>query len=111
MSVNFYLPTVCKQHNLLVSNLKVKQPTIKEINSRHFLLNINKFFPTVEIENLVSGSPTETSKRDFAPLHLIVKQLSKLRTFSSEKMYEFITVALGLDFSEKINETTPIFVQ
>ena len=78
MSVNFHLPTVCKQHNLLVSNLEVKQPTIKEINSLHFLLNINKFFPTVKIETLVSGSQTETSKRYFDTLYLVVKQLSKL---------------------------------
>ena len=44
-------------------------------------------------------------------LQLVFKQLSKIQTFSSEKANEFITVTLGLDFSERINETTPIFVQ
>ena len=111
MSVDFHLPTVCKQHNLLVSNLEVKQPTIKEINSLYFLLNINKFFPTIKIETLVSENQTETLRHDFAPLHLVVKQLSKLQKFSSKNVYKFITVTLGLDFSERINETTPIFIQ
>ena len=78
MSVDFQLPTVCKQHNLLVSNLEVKQPTITEINSLYFLLNINTFFPNVKIETLSSESQSKTLKYDFAPLHLVVKQLSKL---------------------------------
>ena len=118
ISVDFYLPTVCKplhtvyrQHNLLVSNLEVKQPTIGEINSLHFLLNSNTSFPKVEIETIVPGKQNATLKREFAPLHLIVYQLSKLQTFSSKKVYKFITITLRLDFSENINETTPVFVQ
>ena len=118
MSVNFHLPTVCnqlpnlyRQQNLLNLSLEVKQPTIEEINSLHFLLNINTFFPTVEIETIVPGRQKANFKREFAPLHLVFKQLSKLQTFSSQKMYQFITVTLGLHFSESTNETTPISVQ
>ena len=57
------------------------------------------------------GRQNATFKREFASLHLVVKQLSKLQTFSSKNVYKFIAVTLGLDFSEIINKTTPIFVQ
>ena len=88
MSVNFYLLTVCKQlpnvyrqHNRLISNLEVKQPTIKEINSLHFLLNIDRFFPNVEIETILPGRQNSILIREFAPLHLVAKKLSKLQNF------------------------------
>ena len=84
---------------------------MKEINGLHFLLNITTFFPTVKVETIVQEIQTKTLKHDFASLHLIVEQLSKLQTLSSMKVYKSITVTLGLDFSERINETTPIFVQ
>ena len=103
--------TIFKQHSLLVLSLRVKQTTIKEINNLHFLLNIDTFFPTIHVKSLVPGSQSNTSSREFAPLYLVLKLLSKLQTFSSETIYEFITVKLGLYFDGRINKISPIFVQ
>ena len=44
-------------------------------------------------------------------MHLVVKQLSKLRTFSNERAFYFITKTLGLNFDKIIDKTTLIFAQ
>ena len=67
MFVNFQLDSNVdlKQYNLLVLDLRVKQTTIEAINSLHFLLNINTFFPAIRVKSLVSGSQSDALSREF----------------------------------------------
>ena len=111
MPVDFKYFEDCKQQQLMISNVEAVHPKIKDINALHFFLNIDVLFPPAQITNLLSESLEEHQSHEFSPMHLIVKQLNKLRTFSSKAVFHFITKMLGLNFDKIIDKTTPIFAQ
>ena len=91
MPVDFKSPKECKQQHLTISNVKAVHPTTDNINALHFLLNIDVYFPLGQITVLLPESSKEHQSQKFAPMHLVVRQLSKLRTFPSKDMFHFIT--------------------
>ena len=93
----------------MISNVKAVHPTINNINALHFLLNINVYFPPGEIKNLLPDSLEDDHSREFAPMHLVVKQLGKLQMFSRKINVSLHHQDVGLRIQKFIDEATSIF--
>ena len=111
MTVKFKAPDESLQRNLMIFNVESVHLTINTINTLYFLLNINVFFLLGQITALIPKSSKKYQSQEFALLHLVVKQLGKLRTFSSKDMFYFITKTLSLILDVFIVPSMPIFVQ